>query len=848
MFSFFKNKTSVFLILVIAFSISLSSFSNTFTALSGVIFNAPTTNAQSLASSSSSSSIIPINIQGVFSPSDVKDDSSTISAAGSVVSATFQANSSIGTSPYSGTITGSPTPVYNGNLPNYTNYSCSSGNYNGGISENFWYTILTNAVCNFYWSGSTNSSSSLSSTSVSNSSIENSQKNSIISSAVLNSSSYSIIPNCPVSVNDSINYYGGGHISIQNNSPYASNNLSANINLPDGVKVYSLEKNYNFYQNGNNLNISFPEVVPYGEISTFYTTNYTGKDYNSPTAINCNQIINNSSSSVIVSNSSIQKISSVLESTSSKNRGQGTRDVQCENNDRRRDCDGECQNQNIETRENRNNRQRRGRECEVVNSTQSSSELSKSNCGDEVFEIYDSCICLEPRQIFDTSAEVDHFHICKLQDETVNTSSLSKSSISSVIETTPSSTNSSNSKSTSSISILVSLIKPPFCESPNLILSSDQKLCICPKKGDLIYIEKDQNGKEESICRSSPLKELIVETANNSSSISSIKNNGNSETISSISLAKSCESPNLVVSPDSLSCICPKKGDLIWIIKNTLGVEESICSATDPRLTETSSSLVSNSSSNSSQISSSNNSTSFSSSSIQVAPLTLAGSGGGTITIGGNSSNNSSSNSVINTVTEDLKNSPTTVETLRLSGQLSAREVPNVCDDSVKINNSCPAQGTLDARQLQSNTTAAEMFSIDDPYTCGGNLKGKLMNGNTKTVKYEFFKNGSTLPTFSYDVPVNSDGTFELVIDYNVITEDTYKIVYSAKNNSGVVVSDSIEEFVTKNCSSAKALSYFASKTVRTGGQGLVSILMVVFGFLALFGAIKFAITKPRMN
>jgi hypothetical protein len=140
------------------------------------------------------------------------------------------------------------------------------------------------------------------------------------------------------------------------------------------------------------------------------------------------------------------------------------------------------------------------------------------------------------------------------------------------------------------------------------------------------------------------------------------------------------------------------------------------------------------------------------------------------------------------------------------------------------------------------------MFSIEDPYTCGGNLKGKAVNTSSKTVKYEFFKNGSSTPSYIYDVPVNADGAFELVIDYNLISEDTYKIVYSAKNATGTIVSENIEELITNNCTSTKAIAYFATKTVRTGGQSILPILMVIFGVLALVGAVKFALTKPRVS
>jgi hypothetical protein len=872
MFSFFKNKSSVFLILVITFSISLSSFSNTFTVLSGAIFDAPQAIAQvsADANSVSSSSIAPIFIQGIGSGTNAKGDSTVRVESGSLVSATFQAASSIGTSPYSGIVIGSPTPVYNGNLPNYTSYSCASGNYSGGTSDNFWYTVLTNAVCNFYWSGNTSSSSAAANSSLS-SSFSSSQSSSYIintSSVANNPTSYAIIPNCPVSVNDSINYYGGGHISLQNNSPYTSNNLSANINLPAGVTVYGLEKGYNFYQNGNNLNISFPEVGPYSEIATFYTTNYNGADYNSSAVINCNQITNAQVSSAIAS-SSIVNVASATVASSSRTRDQGTRDERCENNDRSRDCQNECRNQNRDARnrdnesgEERNGREQRERNCDPRNSRSSVIAISLSSvttlpecptgpfpdenacycpepktitfdpapisgndhshyckivdvapaglpvCNDEIVIDVNSCICPQPRQFADTSAEADHYHICKLPE------AASSSSISSVV-----------SSALSSVSISVSLVKPPFCESPNLVLSADKKLCICPKAGDLIYIQKDANGKEDSVCRANNPEV----TSSSSTSVSSSQVSSSISTNSTEGF-KECEDSDLVLTDNGKFCKCPTAGELIYIVKDANGKEDSVCRATPPEVVTSSITSVSNSSSSS-----------VSSSSIQVAPILLTGLGSGVITIGGigGSGENPSSTQ---TSSQNV-NSPA-----RLSGQLSARDVPSSCDDSVKTNDVCPSQGTLAVRQVPADATSAEMFSIDDPYTCGGNFKGKVMNTNSKTIKYEFFKNGSSTASFSYDVPVNADGTFELVVDYNIVPEDTYKIVFSAKNSSETLVSNSIEEFVTNNCTSPKAIAYFASKTVRTGGQGLTPIIMIVLGILALVGVVKFALNKPQMN
>lgn len=908
MFNFLKNKSSVFLILVITFSISLSSFSNSFTALPGALFNAPKVGAQSQSSSSIVSSSLSSYILG-------KGDA-TIRTQGGPIE--YFSSSSIVNNYY-----------YNSN--NGQTYYCTGGSYQNDIIGNYFYGAIVGAFCNIYWSGyfyptgpisyyppvssissssyvynpsSIGYSSSTQEPVYTSSSVQGPATVSLIqlettssivppssvsSSAVTvssianNPTSYSIIPNCPVVVNSSKNYYVGGQISLQNNSPYTSNNLSANINLPMGVTVYSLEKGYNFYQNGNNLNISFPDVGPYGEISTYYYTNYNGADYNSNVVINCNQITNLPASS-LVSSSSVLNVASATQSSSSQNQNQGSGDERCEENIQQQDCQKECRNhnrdarnRNNESQQERNNRQRRERNCNTQSSQSSVIAINSASvvslpecptgpfpdenscycpspktitfdptpvggndhshycklvevtpeglpiCDGEIVINVNTCICPEPRQFIDTSAEVDHYHICKIL-EVVSSSSISLS----IPEVVSSSSNSTVEVIASS-SRAISSTKPPFCESPNLVLSNDQKLCICPKAGELIYIEKDANGKEESICRATP-PQVVTSSSSLSATSSSNPASSSLSSLSSTEGFKGCESPNLIVSPDGKLCICPKAGDLIWIIKNSNGIEESICAAIDPRLTSDSSS---------SSISNSSSSSVVSSSSVEVAPLIPSGSGGGIITIGGIGGSGEN-------IPSTQASSQNANLAVRLSGQLAARDIPVNCEDSLKVNGVCPTQGTLDARQVPATST--DMFSIEDPYTCGGSLKGKVMNTNSKTVKYEFFKNGSSTPAFSYDVPVNANGAFELAIDYNNIPEDTYKIIFSTKNNSGMVVSNSIEEYVTSNCTGVNALKYYANKTVRTGGQGLTPILMVVFGLLALVGVVRFTLTKPSVN
>ena len=765
-------------------------------------------------------------------------------------------------------------PYYSGSN-NGLSYSCQGGNFSSDVYGNYFYNAIIGGFCNIFWSGyfypsngpinyyppvySTSSSSyvynpssiayssitqepvytsssvqspaplsliqPVISSSVDRSSVPSSSV--IVSSIANNPTSYSVIPNCPVNVNDSINYYGGGHISLQNNSPYSSNNLSANINLPVGVTVYGLEKGYNFYQNGNNLNISFPEVGAYGEISTFYTTNYSGRDYNSSTVINCNQVTNPRVSSAVAASSSVINLASTISISSSSTAVLP-------------DCpEGPFPDENscycsepktITFDPTPIGGNDHSHFCKLV-------KLSPQGlpvCDGEVVMDVKSCICSEPRQFVDTSAEADHYHICKIL-EVVNISISSSSSIPEVVLSSSSTTQSTNS-------ISVSLIKPPFCESPNLVLSTDQKLCVCPIAGQLIYIVKDSNGKEESICRDTIPEAIVSQISSSSSSAEQVEVLSSSSSSSSLSSNsssgfKGCEDSDLVLTVDGKFCKCPKAGELIYIKKDANGKEDSICSATNPFINSNASSSTSSSISTISNLSSVS-----SSSTVEIAPVTplSGGSNGGVISIGGNGG------SVITIASSSLASSENVSSPLRLSGQLSARDVPATCEDSVKVNGVCPSQGTLDTRQVPA--TSADMFSIDDPYTCGGNLKGKVMNTNSKTVKYEFFKNGSSIPAFSYDVPVKADGTFELVIDYNIVPEDTYKIVYSAKNNNGTVVSDSIEEFVTNNCTGVNALKYYANKTVRTGGQGIAPIAMVLLGLLALAGAIRFAFAKPRIN
>jgi hypothetical protein len=698
------------------------------------------------------------------------------------------------------------------NSNGYT-YDCYGGSTKNEIFGNYFYGAIVGAVCNIYWSGwfypnsgptyyppvytSSSSiynynSSSVPYSSSSYESIISSSSISLIpqpisSSSILLSSSlttqptssslitpispaYSFVSNCPVSVNDSRNYYGGGRISLQNNSEFTLGNLSANINLPIGVTVESLEKGYNFNQNGNNLNISLPDLPPGSEIATLYTTNYTGIQYNSSAVINCNQVETPRLYSGYVPPATVASSSLVFSSLSAaSSRDQGTLGVR-------------------------------------------SSMVSKPICGDEVFEKKDSCICPLPKQVFATSAEVDSYNICKLAEAQSTSSASSEAAvqISSLTSTSSSSVQSSNPKP---ISIAVS--QSIYCESPNLILSADQKNCICPTAGDLIYVEKIVDAKNQYVCKSKALAVLLIPNLSSAVSVSS-------SLTSSSQLALVCDILPLVLSQDRTTCICPYLDEQIDVTLAANGVEKTTCKK--PISATVSIDVFSSSSSSLSSISSS----------IVAAPAFPA-STGGVVIIGGIGLGLES----VSSVSQNNLNIVQPVQDLRQSGQLSARNVPDNCDNSTKVSGICPTTGTLDARQTVKSPTASDTLSINDPYSCGGNLKGKVTDSSSKTVKYEFYNNGSTSPSYAFDVPVKIDGSFELIVDYDKIQEGTYKIVVSAKNEAGTSVSNSIEEFITKNCSGVAALNYYANKTVRTGGQNLIPILTILVGLFTLIGVSK---------
>ncbi len=305
-----------------------------------------------------------------------------------------------------------------------------------------------------------------------------------------------------------------------------------------------------------------------------------------------------------------------------------------------------------------------------------------------------------------------------------------------------------------------------------------------------------------SIVLSSIASSVVSTTSSSSTAPSSVA----SSVVSSSSPASSLASSSQVVSSSLLSLASSSKSSITSSSVTPISSSSVVLSSALPIFSSLSSSSSVPTSSSISLVSSSVSNSS--SSSIVGVPAPVASIiGNGTVIIVG--SPNSSANAIV-------------------QGVLSA------VNQAVA---SIPTFGTLSVKNLG--------FKIEDPYTCGGGFEGTLTDSTVKVIKYELFKKGDSTPIYVYEVPV-TDGKFKLAIDYNIIKEGDYKVVFTGTNSNSQSQSGTFEAFITNNCDKSKPVTTikqgtFATNnpkgtTTRSGGLSEESISIITILALIILG------------
>jgi hypothetical protein len=85
---------------------------------------------------------------------------------------------------------------------------------------------------------------------------------------------------------------------------------------------------------------------------------------------------------------------------------------------------------------------------------------------------------------------------------------------------------------------------------------------------------------------------------------------------------------------------------------------------------------------------------------------------------------------------------------------------------------------TVSTATSQSNLPAT--IRIVDPYTCGGKITGNISGGTgNRVVTVKLTRPGQTNPAYTFNPLVDSNGNWEIIIDYNSVISGTYDNNYS---------------------------------------------------------------------
>jgi hypothetical protein len=123
-------------------------------------------------------------------------------------------------------------------------------------------------------------------------------------------------------------------------------------------------------------------------------------------------------------------------------------------------------------------------------------------------------------------------------------------------------------------------------------------------------------------------------------------------------------------------------------------------------------------------------------------------------------------------------------------------------------------------------------IKITDPYICGvgsyGNVPDAKVSG-VDFVYYDFYKDQSTSPSYSFKLKLNSLGDFFLPISKstNIIIEGEYKVIYYANDSDGGKAQGEYAADISDNCQRENR------PLVRSGG---ISVMVGTFFMLFLIG------------
>jgi hypothetical protein len=142
---------------------------------------------------------------------------------------------------------------------------------------------------------------------------------------------------------------------------------------------------------------------------------------------------------------------------------------------------------------------------------------------------------------------------------------------------------------------------------------------------------------------------------------------------------------------------------------------------------------------------------------------------------------------------------------------------------------------------------------ITDPYICGEGSYGNVPNPKefgVEAVYYDFYKVGSTVPSYSFMLKLASNGDFFLPITKteNPISEGDYRVVFYAFDNESNKAQGEYTDFITTNCSSEKLLNSPLYRSVRTGGYSLITSLMVISLILSSLYFYQKSKTKKKLD
>jgi hypothetical protein len=186
------------------------------------------------------------------------------------------------------------------------------------------------------------------------------------------------------------------------------------------------------------------------------------------------------------------------------------------------------------------------------------------------------------------------------------------------------------------------------------------------------------------------------------------------------------------------------------------------------------------------------------------------------------------------------------------AGVCPQNTVTTTASSASSVNNTTSSSSITTTTTPAKNGVFKSKLRITDPYICGEGSYGNVTNPKqfgVDFVYYDFYKVGSTLPSYSYKLKIADNGDFFIPISpsTNVIAEGTYKIVFYVYDNEGNKAQGDYTDLVTDKCTNSNVIKSGTNgtvATVRSGGLEIFGIL-TTFSFVIL-AAILFKTNKTK--